>query len=217
MSKEAAVATNIGAPAESVVLSSVRWQTYEHLLADLADCSAPRLTFDRGTLEIMSPTAEHEKFNRTLAALVDLVAMELGIACEGLGSTTFRREDLQRGFEPDSCFYIQNAERIRGKSTLDLKSDPPPDLIIEIDITRSSVGKFPIYAQLAVPEVWRFDGRALMISRLSHGEYVPTERSLAFPLLTASVLSELLERSKTVDRTTLLRSFREWIRESHPL
>ncbi len=98
-----------------VVLPNIRWETYERLLADLEDCSAPRLTYDRGRLEIMSPTPKHENLNRAVEILVNVLAEEFGINSRGLGSTTFRREDLERGFEPDSCFYFQNEPLIRGK------------------------------------------------------------------------------------------------------
>ncbi len=143
-----AKATTQGAPEPRIVLSNIEWETYERLLADQADSSAPRFAYDRGALEIMSPLPEHERYNRTIAALVESVAEELGLDGENLGSTTFKREDLERGFEPDSCFYIQHEAAVRGKSALDLRVDPPPDLVIAIDITHPSLDKFPIYAAL---------------------------------------------------------------------
>jgi Uma2 family endonuclease len=112
-------------PERRVTLYGVSWETYEHLLSDLADRSVPRLTFAQGVLEIMSPTAEHEEYNRTLAALVEFVATELRINIRRLGSTTFKREDLVKGFEPDTCFYIQSVPRIRGKRRIELPQDPP--------------------------------------------------------------------------------------------
>lgn len=96
----------------------------------------------------MSPSPEHEKLNRRIAQLVLAVTEKMGIESEDLGSTTFRRKDLERGFEPDSCFYIQNEERVRGKDRIDLSVDPPPDLVIEIDLTSPSINKLPVYAQL---------------------------------------------------------------------
>src|SRR3989442_8192114 len=138
-------------PEQRMILHGIRWETYESLLKDLENSSAPRLTFDRGTLEIMSPLQEHEELRHNLEALLEIVAemRDLDVRC--LGSTTFRREDLERGFEPDACFYFQNAEHIRGKTQVDLSVDPPPDLGIEIDLTPSSSDKLPIYAQLCVP------------------------------------------------------------------
>ena len=194
------------------MLSNVSWETYEKLLGDLADSSAPRLTFDRGTLEIMSPTFEHERFNRLLASFVEEAAEGMKISVENGGSTTFRRIDLDRGFEPDSCFYIANASRILGKKTVDLPEDPPPDLVIEIDITSGSVPKLPIYAQVGVPEVWRYDGGTLDMLHLQGGTYVMVERSVSFPKLSAKRLEALLEMSKTASRREVMRAFRALLR-----
>lgn len=145
--------TVLSPPEQRVVLRNISWETYERLLAENADCSNPRLTYDRGILEIMSPSAEHAELSRAITLLVNVVTEELEIDVRGFGSTIFRREDLARGFEPDSCFYIQYVEDISGKSTLDFVIDPPPDLIIEVDLTNASLNKFSIYAQVGVPEI----------------------------------------------------------------
>ena len=202
-------------PAEQrVVLHNIGWNTYERLLADHENNSAPRFTYDRGELEIMSPSPEHEKFNRRIAQLVLAVAEELGIEAEDLGSTTFRREDLERGFEPDSCFYIQNEEQVRGKDRIDLAVDPPPDLVIEIDITSPSFSKLPIYAQIGVPEVWRYDGQRLAILTLEGTEYVESAQSAVLCPLTCAALSDFIEKCKTMKRTAWLKEVREWSREN---
>ena len=93
---------------QRVVLYDVSWETYERLLADHLDNSVPHFTYDRGVLAIVSPLPEHEKINRTISLLVELLAEEFEVDLENLGSTTFKREDLKRGFEPESSFYIQN-------------------------------------------------------------------------------------------------------------
>ena len=209
------MATALTPAGQSVVLENVTWRTYEQLLADLVDSSAPRLTYDRGVLEIMSPTHEHERLNRTLAQLVEVVAEELEIETENLGSSTFRREDLERGFEPDSCFYIQNVEAVRGKRRLDLSKDPPPDLVIEIEITSHAINKMSIYAKMGVPEVWRCDGTRFRIDVLQEAAYVSSDSSLAFPILTGKVVSDFLEQSRTSTRLSLLRSLRDWVRQQH--
>ena len=202
-------------PAEQrVVLHNIGWNTYEHLLADHGDNSAPRLTYDRGELEIMSPSPEHEMFNRRIAQLVLAVAEELNIEAEDLGSTTFRREDLERGFEPDSCFYIQNEEQVRGKDRIDLAVDPPPDLVIEIDITSPSFSKLPIYAQIGVPEVWRYDGERMTILVLEGSDYAKTAESIVLPPVTSNVLTDFVEKSKSMKRTAWLEVVREWSREN---
>jgi Uma2 family endonuclease len=147
--------TVITPPEEREILSNVSWETYEGMLADHRERSAPRLTYDHGTLEIMSPSPKREELNRTIAQLVEVVAEECKINVRNLGSTTFKRDDLVKGFEPDSCFYIQSASLIRGKEEIDLSIDPPPDLVIEIEISHSSLDKLSIYAR-----IWRQGGVA---------------------------------------------------------
>lgn len=204
------MATVLSPPEQRIILRNVSWETYEHLLADHTDSSSPRFTYDRGALEIMSPSSEHEELNRAIARMVEIIIEEMDIDARNLGSTTFRREDLERGFEPDSCFYIQNAELIGGKTKIDLNTDPPPDLIIEIDITSESINKLPIYAQLGVPEVWRYDGKRLIMLALNGDAYIECEQSRAFPYLPASVISTFIEESKSLKRAAWLRSIREW-------
>lgn len=204
--------TALGAPEQRVLMTGVSWATYERLLDDLKDSSSPRVTFDRGVMEVMSPSAEHEESNRTIALLVEVLAEEFGLDVRDLGSTTFKREDLERGFEPDSCFYIQNEARMRGKREVDLTNDPPPDLIIEVDITSPSLNKFPIYAAMGVPEIWRYDGRAVTIYRLEAGGYAEAGESAALPRLTVGELSRFVRESESAGRREWLRGVREWAR-----
>lgn len=143
------------------------------------------------------------------------MAEELEVDLQGLGSTTFRREDLDRGFEPDACFYIQNAARIRGKTELDLRTDPPPDVVIEVDITNPSINKFPIFAQLGVPEVWRYQRRRWMILVLEGEGYVEREGSTALPGLTGAVIERLVEEGRSARRPEWLRRVREWAKQLH--
>jgi len=202
----------VSLPDTTIVLPNVSWETYEKLTDDLADTAAPRLTYEQGLLEILSPTMEHEEFNRTTNLIVEIVAAELDVRIDILGSTTFKRQDVARGFEPDSCFYVASAERVRGKKRLDLSIDPPPDLIIEIDITSSSIAKMPLFASMGVPEVWRYDGSSLRISKLRGSEYVSSDKSLAFPILTSRVLEDFLTKSQEwEDHPRLVRFIRDWV------
>ena len=201
-------------PAEQrIVLHDIGWETYERLLADHEDSGAPRFAYDRGELEIMSPSPEHERANRRIAQLVQAIAEEMNLEAEDFGSTTFKREDLARGFEPDSCFYIQNEERVRGKNRLDLTEDPPPDLVIEIDITNPSLPKLPIYARLGVPEVWRYDGERLTILTLEGEGYVEAANSVALTTVTSDVLTGFVQKSPAMKRTAWIQSVREWARD----
>ena len=196
-----------------VVLPNVSWETYERLLTDLSDCSAPRLTYDRGKLEIMSPTAKHEQVNRSIELLVRNTTLEVNIEVRSLGSTTFKREDIERGFEPDSCFYVQNERAIRGKEELDLSVDPPPDIVVEIDVTTSSINKRSLFAQFAVPEVWRYDGEKIEILKLVSSAYVKSETSSVLPFITAKVLTDFIAESLTLSGLEWMKQVREWAQQ----
>ena len=196
-----------------IILRGVSWATYESLLTDFQDSNAVHFAYDQGVLEIMAPSTRHEEPNRTLALLVEMLALELHINIRNLGSTTFTRKDLQRGFEPDTCFYIRNVERVRGKEEIDLTIDPPPDLVLEIDITHPSLNKLPIYAAVGVPEIWRYDGQRLTMFILKDNTYHQQEESLAFPHLTRQVLSQFIAESKTLERLDWLRRVQEWARQ----
>ncbi len=206
------MATIQSPPEQRVVLRNVDWDTYERLLQANSDSSAPRLAYDRGDLEIMSPLPEHEEANRNIAMIVEVFAEEFGIDIRGLGSTTFRRRALDRGFEADSCFYIQNESRVRGRARLD-EADPPPDLVVEIEITSPAIPKLPIYASFGVPEVWRYNGERLAILLLDGDDYREAEESRALPGLLASDVERLLPESREQGRVAWLRKVRAWARE----
>jgi Uma2 family endonuclease len=197
---------------QRTVLHNISWETYERLLADHLDSGSPRFAYDRGELEIMVVSARHERPNRLIAHLVEVVAEEIDLDLENLGSTTFKREDLQRGFEPDSCFYIQNEGRVRGKQEIDPNLDPPPDLVIEVDITSPSLDRFPIYAHFGVPEVWRYDGERVMIYELRDDEYVGIAGSIALPRLTSAILTRFVDEGLKMRRMAWVRSVRDWAR-----
>lgn len=191
--------TVVSPPEQRVVLRNVSWETYERLLTESLDCSSPRFTYDRGVLEIMSPSAEHEWYNRLVSDLVKLLARELRIDVLDLGSTTFRREDAERGFEPDSCFYVTHVRQVRGKERIDLAIDPPPDIVVEVVVTHPSLSKFPLCAALGIQEIWSYDGSRLWMYRLSGSQYTEMPSSGILPELGARQLTEFLELGKTMD------------------
>ena len=199
---------------QQIILHGVSWETYEQLLSDFQDSHAAHFTYDRGVLEIMVLSFKHETVNRTLAHLVSVIAEELQIDTISAGSTTFKRQDLAKGFEPDSCFYIQNEGRISGKAEIDLDTDPPPDLIIEIDISSSSLNKFPVYAHIGVPEVWRYDGTRVVFFVLAGENYEAAEESRAFPVLTSAMATELLDASAEIKSTAWVHRVRQWVRQA---
>ncbi len=198
---------------ERVVLHNVSWSTYEQLLGDLANQSAPRLTYDSGMLEIMSPGPLHEKLTHIIETMIERLAEEMSINVECLRSTTFRRKTFKRGFEPDSCFYIKNEATVRGKEHLNLRQDPAPDLVIEIDITGASIDKFPIFAQMQVPEVWVHDGNKLTIYTLQEQAYAESSNSLSFNQICSAHATEFIERTRKLPRIEFLKALRQWIKE----
>jgi Uma2 family endonuclease len=211
---EVKMATGLRAPDEQqFVLYDVPWNRYTRLLRALEDRHV-RLTYDQGTLELMSLSYEHERCSHLLGRFVDTLTEELNIAVQGGGSTTFRRRARRRGLEPDRCYWIANEPRVRGKDKIDLRRDPPPDLAIEVEISRSALDRLAIYASLGVPEVWRYDGRWLQVHVLgADGKYEVSQQSLNFPLLPLKAVSLFLQRRKRMDETSLIRSFRAWVRE----
>jgi Uma2 family endonuclease len=199
-------------PEQRLLLHNVRWQTYEMLLADLHDRPI-RLTYDRGDLEFMAPSFRHEVYAGLLGRFIATLAEELEIPFKSGRTTTFRRQDMARGLEPDDCFYIRSLPLILGKEEIDLSRDPPPDLGIEVDITRSSLNRMGIYAALRVPEVWRFDGQTLQVHQLRpDGTYEEGGVSQSFPTVPLPELVGFLHQATTMDDLALMRSFRAWVR-----
>ena len=207
------MATVLNRPERQVHLR-VSWDTYERLLAEHEGNSGVRFTYDQGELEILVPSVEHESLTSKIEALVELLADEMERDFERTRSTTFRRQDLEKGFEPDSSFYFQNAERVRGKKRLDLKRDPPPELVIEVDITHESMNKFPVYTGIRVPEVWQYNGDVLRIFQLQGNDYGENERSSIFPNLTASLLTSFIRSSLELKRPDWIKSIRDWVHRS---
>jgi Uma2 family endonuclease len=212
-------ATLIQSP-DRVVLKNISWQTYQSLIIDFEREPAMRLTYDLGTLEIRMPLAPHETYKKILGRLIETATEKLNLEIRSLGSLTCSREDLAKGLEPDQCYYIQNEEIVRGIAQIDLAKLPPPDLAVEIDITSSSLDRFAIYADLQVPEIWRYDGQLLAIYGLAGNEYIMLDRSVAIPLLkTADILRFLsLSASLTsglpsaIGENNLVKQFRQWVK-----
>ncbi len=206
------MASVVSLPEQKVILNNITWETYERLLAENQENSGTHFIYDNGRLEIMVLSSKHEKLNSTIALLVEVLAEELGIDIANFGSTTFQRQELERGFEPDSGFYIQNEERVSGKEELDLAIDPAPDLIIEVDITSPSLNRFPIFAAFGVAEIWRYKNGQVIFYRLATNEYIETKESIAFAKVTSDAITKFVELSQQVKRTAWLRQVREWVR-----
>jgi Uma2 family endonuclease len=199
-------------PQQIIQLSGISWETYENLLTELSH-RRQRLTYNHGNLEIMMPSPEHELYKEILGRFIETLAEELEIKIYPLGSTTFQRQKYT-GIEPDKCFYsfyIQNINAVQDKNKIDLDRDPPPDLVVEIDITSSSENRLQVYADIGVREVWIYNGDRLRINRLNNGKYIDCDRSLAFPILHIVEIVEFLQQAETMDYLELVRVVRSWI------
>jgi Uma2 family endonuclease len=201
-------------PAEQrFVLSCIPWQAYV-AFGDLMGAQHVRLTYDRGNLEFMTLSPEHERAKTFLARLVEALTEELDIDIASYGSMTCRREDLERGLEPDECYWIANEPRVRARTEIDFAEDPPPDLVLEVEISRSVLDRIDLYAKLGVPEVWRWDGHTLRVCLLGpNGRYTEGTKSLAFPFLPVAELARFLTSHEGMSETKLIRTFRAWVRE----
>jgi Uma2 family endonuclease len=205
--------SSLSAPAENrIFLENIRWQTYLALLADLGEHRG-RLTYDQGRLEIVSPSKKHENLKRLLGRLIEAFTEELDIKIHSVSSTTLNREDLQRGVEADECYYVEHEADVRGEEELDLARDPPPDLAVEVEVSRRLIPRIPIYAAMGIPEIWRYDGKTLRVCRLDPGgQYLEVEASKVFPKLPLQEVARFLAQRGSMDETQLVRSFRSWVR-----
>ena len=197
------------APGSAMTLAGLNWQIYVALLQQLGDDRSTRLAYDQGVLEIRMPGEPHEIINRLLAKIITLLAMELGMEVNDCGSTTLNRESLDRGVEPDSCFYIQNATVGQGL-TSNATESLAPDLVLEVDIANSSASKIAIYQAMAVPEIWLFRRSLLKIQRLEAGQYVEVEYSPAFPILSTQQLNRWIELRRTATDAAVLRDVQQF-------
>ena len=195
-----------------ILLHGVSWSTYAELRDD-PENRGLRMTYDRGELELMSPSRRHEHYKIILDRLIAAFALEFDIPISSGGSTTHRREDLERGLEPDQCYYIQNEARMRGRMDLDLAVDPPPDLAVEVEVSRGALDRMDLYAALGVPEVWRWDGEHLRIGlRDDAGRYAAAERSRTLPFLPPAEIERALRAVGTADENHLVREFLRRVR-----
>jgi Uma2 family endonuclease len=198
---------------QRILLGGIDWQTYKRLTRMFPEHSGVRMTYDRGMLEIMTKSHLHERANYLLSRLVEALADELAIDMVGCGGPTFFRPRT-RGVEPDECYYIANAARVHGKTKIDLRTDPPPDLILETDITSSSIDRMAIYAVMGVPEVWQNEETGLTFHLLqANRTYQLSPTSGAFPWLASADLFPFLALGAQLYDREIVARFRAWVRQ----
>jgi Uma2 family endonuclease len=199
-------------PEDSVVIfHKLTWNDYLNLSEQLGETHRLRLSFNEGTLKVMSLSPTHEKYVDFIKRLASQLSFRLRLNILFFGSATLRKHKAEKGNEPDACFYVQTALAIGHRIELDFTVDPPPDVVVEVDIHNDSTGNDPIYAALGVPEIWRYDGRTMHVLHL-HGEtYQTAAASRALPMLTAAVLTEYLERLRRDGEFAAILAFDEWL------
>ena len=195
---------------QQVTLHDLHWSTYQALLHDLGDERAARLAFDRGTLEITMPSDQHEIVKHLLERIVAELTLAYDLPVKGAGSVTLSRPDLQQSVEPDACYYIQNADKVKGRR-IDLSLDPPPDLALEVDFTSPSDRKLNIYARLGVPELWRYAEGTVHIYSLQEDRYIQVSESPTLAGVTPELIAGWLEQGEQEDDNSVVRSVRRWV------
>jgi Uma2 family endonuclease len=202
-------------PAPGVVLENVTWADYEAQLRIIGDRHV-RVNFDSGRMELMSPLRRHGNDGSLLSWMVQEIVLELDIQVEIADPVTLKRHDLEKGVEPDRLFYFgANAAKVQERREFDFTVDPPPDLVIEVDITSSSVPRLPIFAALGIPEIWRIDGddELEFLHLQADGTYQARPQSRAFPALRVSEASRFLEAGQGANKTAWIKTFRAYVRE----
>ena len=197
-------------------LQDVSWKEYEELVERRDEVSHARVSYDQGRLEIMSPSAQREVYARLFEHLIAILTEELNLEFVSCGSVTLRRQKKSKGTEPDDCFYIRNFAQILDKDRINLETDPPPDLGIEIDVTHPTLDKLAIYAGLGVPEVWRYNGARVEFHRLAEEGYAVIPASDLFPFLMPAALVEYLRLGSTQGINTMRRAFQAWVQAHKP-
>jgi Uma2 family endonuclease len=198
---------------QQMVLYGVDWATYEKLIDAFAELHV-RMTYDQGTLELMSPLPRHERLKHWFGNFFRALSAELDVQVYGVGSTTLRSRPAARGLEADEWFYVASTSRVQDWDTLDLAVEPPPDLAIEIDITSTVLNRLDVYAGLRVPELWRFDEDRLQVLCLAGTTYQESTGSASFPYLPVAEVVPLLTRTGDIHHEgRLIRTLTDWFRD----
>ena len=195
------------------MFTGVSWESYRQFLQALGDRHV-RHYYDRGTLEIMSPLKSHEWIKKLIGRFVEMMSWDQKISIQSVGSMAVTSNLMERGFEPDESYYIANESKVRGKLHFQPDVDPPPDLVIEIDVTRKSRRKLRLLAAMKVPEIWLHDSKQLkFLIRTRRGEYKERASSKAFPFLQPDDISKFIEQYGEVSENDLITAFLKWSRK----
>lgn len=197
------------------VIHGVSWEQYLGFLEALQDYSLKH-SYDRGTLEMMTPSRDHDWIKSLIGRFIESLAYELELPIQSVGSTTLQKMNLERGVQPDESYYVANEPLVRARLKLDPAADPPPDLIIEVDVTNSCLNRLEIYAAIGISELWRHDSNQLVFHGLNAaGKYEVLDCSRAFPYLRASDVQTFLSQIELHEETYLARAFAKHAKNLH--
>ena len=191
-----------------VVFRGMSWEAYQKILDALPQVRGSRLTYDDGILEITMPLEDHEFYSRLIERFIITLVELLSLRLKTMGSTTMNYPHLKKGSEPDNAYYIHNQPLVKGRN-VNFAQDPPPDLVVEVDITHTDIQKNRFYASIGVPEFWRFNGKIWRIYQLQSEGYVEVGASPTFPQATKEWLYQFLEQAKD-DEIGAVQSLRAW-------
>jgi len=203
------------APLQQFVFDGLSWEQYETLLDSLGERRL-RHTFAQGSLEVVTPSYGHESSKTLLGDFVAVLCRITHTPRKSAGSTTMKKRAWKRGLEPDECFYIgqRSVAAMRGRDEFDADRDPPPDLVIEIDVTASSDNRIEMYRRMGVAEVWRDKSEIITFLGLTKdGRYRQIKRSRQFPFLTSDKLTQFVATRHQLDDTELELRFEAWVKE----
>jgi Uma2 family endonuclease len=201
-----------GGAIEHIVLYHVPWKAYEAILEAMGDRRL-RHTYDRGTLEIMSPLKRHDRTKKIIGRMIEAASLALRIEIQSIGSTTLRKENKEKGLEPDECYYVAHEAAVRHFDDYDPQRDPPPDLAVEVDVTHSSVSRMDVYRGLGISEVWRLHAGDVTFYELTRGRYSKIDKSVAFPMITPLVVTKFLALRHEVSENEIIRRFVAFVRK----
>ncbi len=194
------------------VFHNVTWDEYEELLEQVGETRhGLRISYNDGILKVMSVSPEHEQYVTFINGLVTHIRLRFRMNIRFFGSATMRKKKKSKGNEPDACFYVQTAAALGARIKIDFTVDPPPDVVVEVDIHHDSTGNDPIYAALGVSEIWRYNGSEATILHLRENDYVEAEASNALPMITSAILTEYLARLRQEGEFAAIIAFDEWL------
>lgn len=199
---------------QCVTLFDVGWSGYQQVLRVRGERSRPKIVYLDGDVYLVTTSYLHEFLRKRFSTFVTELAVALTIPFRPSGETTFGIERKKGGVEGDETYYFANHAFLKGRSNIDLKDDPPPDLAVEVVHTHAAEAAIEVYRRFGVPEVWVWEDASVRILSLQpNGEYGESPTSLSIPTLTAAEINEWIGRPEGGSELDWIVELRRWARE----